>query len=99
MKDILHDKIASAKTAALAKNAGRTLTPFNKFLWDNNSYNVMLLANLAKFTQNEEAAKTLKSTGNDYLIEHRPDPIWGDNMDGSGKNYQGKILEAVRDVI
>src|SRR5262245_13214957 len=63
MQTRVHDKIAGQKTAKLSKALGRELKPFNSKLWDKHSYNVMLLANLAKFTQNERLAAVLLETG------------------------------------
>jgi ribA/ribD-fused uncharacterized protein len=96
-KDV-HDTVADCFYAREAKAAGRKLT-INVEQWNNISYHCMLEACLAKFTQYKPAQKALLETGRDKLVEHRPDPIWGDNMDGSGKNYVGKILMEVRATI
>lgn len=94
----LHKVISRAPTAAKAKEIGRSLS-IDSGVWDSVSYSIMLEANLAKFTQNSRARAALAGTGSKFLIEHRPDPIWGDNMDGNGANYMGKILMQVRRVI
>lgn len=95
----LHDMIAGSGRARGAADQGRALPNLNITKWNRYSYNVMLLANLAKFTQHEGAKRALLSTGDKYLVEHRRDPIWGDGMDGSGKDQQGEILRKVRAVI
>jgi ribA/ribD-fused uncharacterized protein len=56
----------------------------------------MLECNLAKYTQHDNCRDWLLETGIRPIVEHRPDPIWGDNMDGTGKNLLGKTLELVR---
>lgn len=99
MQARLHDKIASAKTAHMAKMLGRELDPFDSNKWNKYAYNVMLTANLAKFTQHSPSRKALSATGSKILIEHRRDSIWGDNIDGSGKNWHGDILQKVRAVL
>jgi ribA/ribD-fused uncharacterized protein len=96
---ITHDAIAHARTAREAKNMGRGIQLFNRHKWDIYAYDVMLLANLAKFTQHERSRKALIDTCNAILVEHRRDPIWGDGKDGNGKNWQGNILEKVRAVL
>lgn len=68
-------------------------------------------ANLAKFSQNENARQTLLSTGNKILAGASPyDTIWGIGMEASdpnstspakwnGKNLLGKALMRVRDAL
>jgi ribA/ribD-fused uncharacterized protein len=94
----VHDYIASAPTARAAKNRGREIQIFSD-LWDLGSFHVMLEAHFGKFTQNIPAKKALLLTGEQLLVERRPDPIWGDNMDGTGKNLCGKSLTITRDYI
>lgn len=91
----VHEGIARAPQAGTAKEAGRNLV-IDSLAWDKRSYDVMLEANRAKFAQHEDLAADLLETGHHELVEHRPDPIWGDNMDGSGQNLQGKQLMRVR---
>lgn len=94
-----HDMMASAGRANETKSLGRDIANLNVVKWNRYSYNVMLLACLAKFTQHENAKRALLNTGDKYLVEHRRDPIWGDGIDGSGQDKMGKILRAVRDVV
>lgn len=71
-----------------------------KHLWNNYYAPVaMLQCNLAKYHQHSNLRDRLARTGTRPLVEHRPDPIWGDNMDGTGKNLLGKTLEIVRAVV
>lgn len=51
----------------------------------------------AKFQQHLELRQLLVSTGDCILIEHtKNDRFWGDNGDGSGANWLGKILMETR---
>lgn len=90
-----HGNIVVAESPSEAKSLGRALDIELK-KWDAMCYQIMLSACLGKFSQHRLARETLLSTENAILIEHRPDPIWGDKMDGSGKNWMGQILEQVR---
>lgn len=92
---VVHDEIRRAADAQLVKGAGRLLV-IDLGRWRLRSYGDMLEANRAKFQQNEHLREALLRTGFATLVEHRPDPIWGDAMDGSGKNLQGKVLMQVR---
>ena len=51
-----------------------------------------------KFDQNPPLMALLKSTGSADIAEHTTrDRMWGDGGDGSGSNWLGKLLVAVRD--
>ena len=52
----------------------------------------------AKFSQNEELAKKLLATNDEYLIEGNTwgDRFWG-TVNGEGRNQLGIILMQVRD--
>jgi ribA/ribD-fused uncharacterized protein len=57
----------------------------------------MLDALRAKFTQHDDLADLLLSTGDRPLVEHTAnDAYWGDGGDGKGKNRLGRLLERVR---
>jgi ribA/ribD-fused uncharacterized protein len=94
----LHDYIATAPTAQAAKTRGREFK-IARTLWDGASFAYMLEAHIAKFFQNRNAERALVAIEEDMIVEHRPDPIWGDNMDGTGKNLCGKSLVLVRDML
>lgn len=93
-------EIRDASTPQAAKRLGREVPMDEEDIefWDMQAAPVaMLEANLAKFTTHEHCREFLVKTGRRPLVEHRPDPIWGDNMDGTGLNLLGKILEVVRE--
>ena len=94
--DQVHDEIVSAADCFAAKRMGSSI-PLDVMRWDQHSPRYMLEAMLLKFTQNPDTLQFLLDTGDRSIVEHRPDPVWGDNMDGSGRNLVGLALEHVRD--
>jgi ribA/ribD-fused uncharacterized protein len=95
-------EIAAAANAGLAKRLGRQLpmSDDDRAVWDGGeALSTMLVANIAKFTQHDHCRAWLVGTGQRPLVEHRPDPLWGDNMDGSGRNLLGAVLELVRALV
>lgn len=95
-------EIAESKTAREAKNLGRLVEMDEDDIRTWNGFEAvktMTEGCLAKFWQNENCANLLRETENKFLVEHRPDPIWGDNMNGTGQNLLGHILMLVRSVI
>lgn len=78
-----------------AKRMGRALNIWLP-LWNRSAFGHMLQGQLWKFSQHADLAKELLDTGSKKLIEHRPDPVWGDNMDGTGKNLCGRSLMMIR---
>eukprot|EP01006_Ploeotia_vitrea_P017395 TRINITY_DN48510_c0_g1_i2.p1 TRINITY_DN48510_c0_g1~~TRINITY_DN48510_c0_g1_i2.p1 ORF type:complete len:197 (+),score=39.45 TRINITY_DN48510_c0_g1_i2:320-910(+) len=65
--------------------------------WLERKNEVMYSALIAKFTQHPALADLLLSTGDAYIVEDSPiDFYWGCGADGSGSNWLGKTLMAVR---
>jgi ribA/ribD-fused uncharacterized protein len=93
-----HDYISSANEPWEAKQRGRLLR-IDLEAWDRAAFGYMLQGQTAKFTQILIYQKELMKTGKRPLVEHRKDPIWGDNLDGTGLNLCGKSLMIVRDVV
>ncbi|MEM7163739.1 MAG: NADAR family protein [Bacteroidota bacterium] len=94
----MEDKVRKAPSPMKAAEMGRNRRVKIVKNWDHKRDNVMLEAVRAKFTQHEDLAALLISTGDAKLIEHTEnDSYWGDGRDGSGKNRLGKILMKVRD--
>ena len=95
----LHNEMLQAPNCRTVKAMGRNvpLSAHELALWEARvSLEAMLACNLAKFQQHKDCRQWLLNTGNRPLIEHRRDPKWGDNLDGTGLNLLGKILEVVR---
>jgi ribA/ribD-fused uncharacterized protein len=68
--------------------------------WDDVKIRIMALVVHDKFMYNERLKKLLVSTGERSIAEHtHRDKFWADGADGSGKNWLGRILMALRDVI
>lgn len=65
--------------------------------WETVKLQAMYEVCLAKFTQNEDLAKRLIATGDEYLEEGNNwgDTTWG-TVNGTGKNYLGKVLMRIR---
>jgi ribA/ribD-fused uncharacterized protein len=104
-------KVLKAVTPQDAKGLGRRVKNFDPTIWTNISYQVMLDANLLKYTQNPSLRIKLLETNDDHLVEGNPDDaIWGvalhwkdskilnpDNW--KGKNLLGKVLMEVRQTL
>ncbi|EHF2869067.1 NADAR family protein [Listeria monocytogenes] len=105
----MREKILAAKHPKQAKNFGRLIRGFQEDIWLKNRFNIVMRANQAKFSQNEELKKFLMQTKNRILVEASPvDKIWGIGMAADnekvenplywkGLNLLGFALMAVRD--
>ena len=71
-------RVLSCRTAADAKKLGRTVKGFDDHLWEAARFEVVVRANLAKFSQNSSLQDFLLGTGHRVLVEASPvDVIWG----------------------
>lgn len=71
-------KILMAKTPKEAKELGRSISGFIEEVWVKNRFQIVVDANLAKFSQNEEIKNFLLDTGDSVLVEASPvDEVWG----------------------
>lgn len=71
-------KVLSASSPGEAKAIGRELLGFEQKLWQEKRFEIVVNANLAKFSQNSELKDFLLNTGNRVLVEASPeDKIWG----------------------
>lgn len=95
---VIHDAIANAPQASEAKARGKQAS-ISVPNWNQRALAEMFAAVFAKFSQHEDLRRQLVETGDRRLVEHRPDPVWGDNMDGSGQNLHGRVLMAVREFV
>lgn len=94
-----HDYIAAGPTWKDAKMRGHEyrMTPEQIARWDaTDAVIAMYEANFAKYTQDQTCRHWLLQTGDARLVERRRDKIWGDGLDGTGRNQLGLILELIR---
>ncbi|KAI6191048.1 hypothetical protein M3Y97_00185400 [Aphelenchoides bicaudatus] len=103
------NRIRNEPSALQAQRLSFSLkTSFDAQTWNAMSYNVMLRAVKAKFTQNDYLRKSLKETGNDKLVFADTTNLrWAAGLDANspsitnpnawrGENLLGKALEEVR---
>lgn len=72
------EKILQANHPSISKKLGRTVSGFDKSIWEANCKQFVYDGNYAKFTQNPNLLKSLMDTGDTELVEASPeDKIWG----------------------
>ncbi len=72
------EKILLAKTPGEAKSLGRSVSGFDDSAWNQNKFQLVVEANLAKFAQNPVLLEFLLATDDSVLVEASPvDTIWG----------------------
>jgi len=93
------------------KQLGRLVKNFIEDKWNEVADDIVLNANLAKFSQNEKMKKLLLDTGDKEIVECSPyDKIWGNGLNISdtlnttknnwlGTNRLGKALMIVREML
>jgi ribA/ribD-fused uncharacterized protein len=94
----------------IAKDLGRLVKNYDDKVWDEKRYQVMLDANILKFTQHKESRDILLNPKFDgkHFVEASPyDGIWGircgenealdDESNWNGRNLLGKVLDEVRE--
>lgn len=71
--------------------------------WEERKLDVMFQGNYLKFTQNENLRDSLCNTSESDMIDVPSNAFgslfWGSGINGEGKNWNGKILMAVRDLL
>ncbi|ECC0871907.1 NADAR family protein [Listeria monocytogenes] len=88
----MREKILAAKHPKQAKDFGRLIRGFQEDIWLKNRFNIVMRANQAKFSQNEELKKFLMQTRNRILVEASPvDKIWGIGMAADNKNVENPL--------
>ncbi|HDS7112709.1 TPA: NADAR family protein [Klebsiella aerogenes] len=98
--EILKEKIRNLPSPMDASKAGRDNSNPLRSDWDRVKDDIMRLAVLEKFKQNDDVRHILLSTGSSWLIEHaRNDNYWADGGDGSGKNMLGIVLMEFRELL
>lgn len=103
------EKLLSASNPGEAKAIGREVLNFDQAKWDQHRFEIVVSANIAKFSSDPELKEFLLNTGNRVLAEASPvDKIWGiglaeDNPASEnpnqwkGANLLGFALMEVRD--
>lgn len=95
--DFLQEKIRNFSSPMDAAKEGRNRQNPLRSDWEDVKDDIMRLAVLEKFKQNESVKKILLSSGDSLLIEHTiNDSYWAAGGDGSGKNMLGVILMETR---
>lgn len=107
----IYRRILAESDQAVMKGLGRRVRNFWDYIWKANRHEVVLCANVNKFSQNRKLADYLLSTGDKILVEASPyDDIWGIGLDENhpeaidprrwkGQNLLGFILMEVRDIL
>jgi len=103
------EKALNAKNPSAVKAVGRAVKGFDQTTWDANKFDLVVKANLAKLSSNEDLRDFLISTGKRVLVEASPvDKVWGiglaqDDLAASnpnlwkGENLLGFALMEVRE--
>lgn len=88
--------IEASATPSLAKSRGRKIKLRPD--WEAIKLEVMYDIIYAKFDQDISLSVRLLDTGSEELVEINSwgDRFWGQDLNGTGKNYLGKILMEVR---
>jgi ribA/ribD-fused uncharacterized protein len=74
----IRKRILESRTPGEAKKLGRQIAGFDEAVWLRERFQVVVAANMAKFTQNAELREFLLQTGDRVLVEASPvDRIWG----------------------
>ena len=103
------EQVLASSSPEEVKKIGRRVKNFNADVWNERSIEVVLQANIAKFSQNPRLGKWLRATGATVLVEVSPeDAIWGiglhrddprakDPSVWPGKNLLGFAIMTARD--
>jgi ribA/ribD-fused uncharacterized protein len=104
-------QIINADDPSKAKALGRSVANFNDAVWSQACFEIVVNANIGKFTQNAYLGDFLRATQNRILVEASPvDRIWGIGLASDheyaqipsqwkGANYLGFALMEVRDFL
>lgn len=109
-EEIAKEIVAKGKDPKIAKALGRKVKNYDDNIWNEMRFNVMVDANMLKFSQNEDLKRLLLNKGfnGKNFVESSPyDQIWGigvgesealdDQSNWNGLNLLGKVLDEVRE--
>lgn len=110
-EEIAEEILKKGKNPKTAKALGRKVKNYDDTVWNEKRYQVMVDANLHKYSQNEELKALLLNPelkGKHYVEASKYDTIWGvgltednplvdDEKNWLGTNLLGKALDEVRD--
>ncbi len=81
------ERILDSKTSFQAKALGAKVRGFDQTVWERERFQVVVEANLGKFTTIPALREFLLATGNAVLAEASPtDPVWGIGLDESDRD-------------
>ena len=109
-EEVAEKILEKGKNPKIAKALGREVKNYDDKVWNEKRYQVMVDANLYKYSQNEELKELLLNPeleGKHYVESSPLDKIWGigvgetealdDESNWRGQNLLGKALDEVRD--
>ena len=83
---VAHDRMLEASHPRDVKVIGRQVKNFDPVVWEENAFDIVVMGNILKFSQNPWLNRFLQSTGDKVLVEASPyDKIWGI---GIGERHQ-----------
>lgn len=86
-------KIINAPNPGAAKAFGREVRGFKQHDWDTHRFDIVVNANLAKFSQNETLLQFLLNTNERVLVEASPvDKIWGIGLAEDTENIENPLI-------
>ncbi|QIG04253.1 NADAR family protein [Proteus sp. ZN5] len=89
----VRERIITTSNPGSAKALGREVKGFDQNIWEQHRMDIVIRANIAKFSQNEELGKFLISTGNRVLVEASPvDKIWGVGLSEQDNEINNPLL-------
>ncbi|EKT63047.1 NADAR family protein [Providencia burhodogranariea] len=85
-------KIINAPNPGAAKAFGREVRGFKQDIWEAHRFDIVVSANLAKFSQNAELQQFLLNTKERVLVEASPvDKIWGIGLAEDAENIENPL--------
>ena len=91
--EIAMEKVLNARNPGAAKAEGRKVRNFDQEVWDNNKFELVVSANLAKFQSNTQLKEFLLNTNDRVLVEASPvDRIWGIGLSEDDKSASNPNL-------